>query len=55
MIFSRIHWTLARGPPLLSESIHGVVKGLEKEEFLANIGIEYNRIILNEEGKRNPA
>lgn len=29
MIFSRIHWTLARGPPLLSESIHGVVKGLE--------------------------
>jgi APA family basic amino acid/polyamine antiporter len=30
-----------------------IVKGLEKEEFLSNIGLKMDRIILNEESKRN--
>ena len=31
-----------------------IVKELEKEEFLENVGIEYNRVILTEESERNP-
>jgi hypothetical protein len=31
-----------------------VAKELEKEEFLENVGIEYNRVILTEESERNP-
>ncbi len=30
-----------------------VAKGLEKEEFLSNIGLEFDRIILNEESERD--
>jgi len=30
-----------------------IVKGLEKEEFLSNIGLKMDRIVLNEESKRN--
>jgi hypothetical protein len=30
-----------------------VAKGLEKEEFLSNIGLEFDRIILNEESEKD--
>jgi endonuclease V-like protein UPF0215 family len=30
-----------------------IAKGLEKEEFLSNIGLEMNRVILTEESKRD--
>ena len=49
------HISMAKNQDRTHEEHNRIVKGLEKEEFLANIGIEYNRIILNEEGKRNPA
>ena len=35
------------------EEHKSITKGLEKEEFLSNIGLEMNRIILNEESKRD--
>ena len=44
------HISMAKNQDRTHGEHNHIVKGLEKEEFLANIGIEYNRIILNEEG-----
>ena len=41
------HISMAKNQDRTHGEHNRIVKGLEKEEFLANIGIEYNRIILN--------
>jgi basic amino acid/polyamine antiporter, APA family len=43
----------SRGKSHDDEEQKSIAKGLEKEEFLSNIGLKMDRIILTEESKKN--
>jgi hypothetical protein len=44
---------IGRGNSHDDDELKSIAKGLEKEEFLSNIGLKMDRIVLNEESKRN--